>query len=188
MRIPTRCTEASSRLEPTFYCALKECPVTEVGAPPASRLRGQAALRPLANSGTGYGTRLARDVGTSPGAWPWSLSLGLDCSESRAGAVPNSRQFNAGLRGGIRASHYQQSLRGPKSSGSLPKRLPKRTGHLLRWPVSRSAARGADRNRTDDGGFADLCLTTWLRRRKDSKPTVTQRLPQSGRPGCPVWT
>jgi hypothetical protein len=24
--------------------------------------------------------------------------------------------------------------------------------------------RGADRNRTDDGGFADLCLTTWLRR------------------------
>src|SRR5262245_25197765 len=24
---------------------------------------------------------------------------------------------------------------------------------------------GGDRNRTDDKGFADLCLTTWLRRR-----------------------
>ena len=30
-------------------------------------------------------------------------------------------------------------------------------------------ARGADRSRTGDGGFADLCLTTWLRRRVPEK-------------------
>src|SRR5678816_387118 len=31
---------------------------------------------------------------------------------------------------------------------------------------SGSGGGGGDRNRTDDKGFADLCLTTWLRRRR----------------------
>ena len=31
-------------------------------------------------------------------------------------------------------------------------------------PISRDFVGGGDRSRTGDGGFADLCLTTWLRR------------------------
>ncbi len=54
----------------------------------------------------------------------------------------------------------------------------KRFGGLLRAPRAGNAAsqgserdhqgsgeQGAGENRTHDGGFADLCLTTWLRRR-----------------------
>jgi hypothetical protein len=32
--------------------------------------------------------------------------------------------------------------------------------------VNRYQVGGADRTRTGDGGFADLCLTTWLRRQE----------------------
>jgi hypothetical protein len=57
---------------------------------------------------------------------------------------------------------------------------------------------GADRNRTDDGGFADLCLTTWLRRRgqqtypclwpsaiRSAGPRLRHRAPDRG-PGARV--
>ncbi len=49
---------------------------------------------------------------------------------------------------------------------SFPKIFPQTEKAAPRsGPKSLSALRGAGRNRTVDGGFADLCLTTWLRRR-----------------------
>jgi hypothetical protein len=42
---------------------------------------------------------------------------------------------------------------------------------------SAAAERGDGGNRTHDGGFADLCLTTWLRRRLNLRLHLTALLP-----------
>ena len=42
-------------------------------------------------------------------------------------------------------------------------------------PICRRDVGGGDRSRTDDGGFADLCLTTWLRRPGEGIPHNDKR-------------
>ena len=51
-------------------------------------------------------------------------------------------------------------------------------GWSLRW-----FRRGAGENRTRGGGFADLCLTTWLRRRGRINQTADDNLEKGARSG-----
>jgi hypothetical protein len=97
-------------------------------------------------------------------------------------------------------SRREDELNGPDGEGSPPRGAagPPAGTRELDNGLAGFFGEGADRNRTDDGGFADLCLTTWLRRRgqqtypclwpsaiRSAGPRLRHRAPDRG-PGARV--
>jgi hypothetical protein len=78
--------------------------------------------------------------------------------------VRTLRPLHAGLVKAFSQRHFPISS-APGPIRTFPNSFPKAPGPPCQEARKfLSHLRGADRNRTDDGGFADLCLTTWLRR------------------------
>ncbi len=67
------------------------------------------------------------------------------------------------LRGTTQLPEPHTGLRGRKSASPADSEVPCASAHDRKSPDAGSVG-GGDRSRTGDGGFADLCLTTWLRR------------------------
>jgi hypothetical protein len=107
------------------------------------------------------GRRLGRRVSSDEGGGTRKTSV--------ASRVGNAWKVLAARNRSTRCSKHGDLCRGAEGTRVLEvlaKDAPNNTrASCQEARKSLSRLRGADRNRTDDGGFADLCLTTWLRRR-----------------------